>query len=64
MIEKLLDQRVELLDDLKHYIIMEDKDRSSRLQIAIYDLDEIIKLYLWKTDLDTDQDDLLCNQSK
>lgn len=35
MIDKLLEQRVELLDDLKHYIIMKDNDRSARLQAAL-----------------------------
>lgn len=46
MIDKLLEQRVELLNDLKRFIIMKDNDRSSRLQVAIGDLDEIIRQYL------------------
>ena len=51
MINKLLEQRMELLSDLKHYIIMKDNDRSTRLQVAINDLDDIIKHYLSKDTL-------------
>lgn len=52
MLEKLLEQRISLLEELRHNIVISNNDKCSRLQIAINELDDIInQIYsLWYND--------------